>query len=600
MGTARLYSVGTPFNAVDLAEVDYTQTADVIYFAHLNYDPQKVVRAGHTDWTYTDVAFGPTISPPAGLTATPTTPNNPAGNYFPVDAKYAVASVSETGQVSLLSNDDTASNDLTLRGNLNTVGWTADPDAAYYLVYKSENATSFGFIGIAETNSFVDGDGGVQPDYADGPRVGENPFDGDGNKPSAVTLHQQRLFWGRTRNRPNAVFGSQAADFENMDRTRPGKADDALTFGIVSDRVNSVSHLASLKSLIALTSDAIFAINGGAEGSALTAQAIVSTRQIGRGSKRLKPIVIDNTLLFRPSQGSSVRALGYTFEVDGYNSNNLAIFSPHFFDGYEIVSWAYQQEPFACVWAVRDDGGLLCLTFEQEQQVWGWTLCQFAGTVEQVAVITENGMDRTYLAVRRELAGEEALFIERMALPLLVAEDLVDCCYLDCAVTQKTEEPTAVVTGLQHLEGEEVTVFADGYVVEGQVVANGQLALQFEASTITVGLPYSGEIETLPLPLETRGGSLHTDRQTMSDVVIRVEKTRGLKVGVGGPRSDGALFEIKQREDEELDQPIALATRDYEAKLSPLWSDGATIRVVQDYPLPATITALFPKVKVTK
>lgn len=595
MGAARLYKVGTPYNAVDLAEVDYTQTADVMFFAHLDYPPEKVVRSDHTAWTFSEVAFGPTITAPTGLTATPTEPNTT--DAFPINARYGVAAVSAAGQISLLSNVDGASNDLSLRGNLNTVTWTAHPDAVYYLVYKSENESSFGFIGYAETNTFVDGNGGIQPEYADGPRTSENPFVGAGNYPSTVALHAQRGFWARTRNLPNVVWGTNIGDYENMDRTRPGKADDALVFGIVSERVNSVNQLASLKSLMALTSDAVFALNGGGEGTTLTAQQIVATKQTGRGSSRLKPINIDNALLYRPSQGSSVRALGYTFELDGYKSDNIAIFSPHLFNGYEIKSWAWQQEPFACVWVVRDDGKLLCLTWEAEQQVWGWTVCETSGFVEQVEVITEQGMDRCYLAVRRTLAGEESVFIERMALPLLVAEDLVDCCYLDCAVTQKTDEPTDTITGLWHLEGETVTVFADGYVVEDVVVADGALTLEFEASTITVGLPYSGEIETLPLALDPNA---HVARQTLEGVTIRVEKTRGIKVGVAGERSDGELFEVKQRELEELDEPIALATRDYEQNLSALWSNGATLRVVQDYPLPATITALFPKWRGTK
>lgn len=596
MGASRIYKTGTPFNAVDLEEVDYSQTADVIYWAHLDYQPQKVTRADHTDWTFADVSFGPTIAAISTLGITVASPNNPAGNFFPIDAKYVVASVSATGQIGRLSNIVTGSNDLTLRGNSNTLAWTADPDAIYYLVYKSENATSYGFAGIAETNSFVDGNGGIEPDYSDGPRVFDDPFTGTGNKPSTVGFHQQRLMFGRTRNKPNGLWGSQVADFENMDRTRPGKADDALSVAIVSERVNSINELASMKSLIALTSDAIFAINGGGEGSAITAQQIVSTRQMGLGSARLKPLVIDTALVFRPSQGSSVRALGYTFEIDGYKSDNVTIFSPHFFDGYDIKSWAFQREPYSCAWAVRDDGKLLCLTWEQEQQVWGWTLCETSGFVEQVAVITEKGMDRCYLTVRRTLGGVENVFIERMALPLLVAEDLVDCCYLDCSVTQKSDTPTATITGLWHLEGETVTAFADGYVIEDLTVANGSVTLQFEASTITVGLPYSGEIETLPLVLA--GNSV--SRQTIASAVLRVEKTRGIKYGVGGQREVGDIFEVKQRETEELDQPIALATRDYEVKTSAQWSDAATVRVVQDYPLPATITAIFPEPRVTK
>lgn len=606
MGVSRLYKAGTPFNAVDLAGLDHVQSADVVYFAHINYPPQKITRLGHTDWTFAPVAFGPVAAAPGGVGVVASSPNqdttlsngdtNENSQWYPRAKTYAVATVALNGQISRISAGVTANNDLGLKGNYNTISWTAEPGADYYLIFAHDNnSQSFGYMGRAETNSFVDGDGGVAPDYADGPRVGENPFDAEGDYPSTVTFHQQRLFWGRTINKPNGIWGSQSADFENMDRSIPTKADDATTFALVSDRVNAVQQLASLKSLLALTSDGIFSI-GGQDGGALTATQISSERQIGRGASRLDPLVIDSVLFFRPNQGSSVRTLGYTFEVDGYRSNDVAIFSPHFFDGFDIVSWAYQQEPYACVWAVRSDGKLLCFTWEQEQQVWGWTLCETSGLVESVAVITEGGMDRVYLAVRRTLAGSEDVFIERMALPLLVADDLVDSCYLDCAYTQKLETATDVCTGLWHLEGEKVMAFADGYVVEDLVVQNGRVTLEFEAKTITVGLPYQGEIETLPLALASDQGTRHVDRQTMAEVVVRVEKTRGIKVGIGG----GELFEVKQRENEILDEPIALKTGDFNVKVGSKWSDAATVRVVQEYPLPATVNALFLEPRVTK
>lgn len=605
MGGARLYKAGTPYNATDLADLDYVQSADVVYFAHINYPPQKITRFGHTNWTFDPVAFGPTVAAPTGLAALVSDSNkdttlsngdpNQNSQWYPLEKTYAVATVGINGQVSRLSAGSSATNDLSLKGNYNSLSWNADPAADYYLIFAHDNnSLSYGYLGRAKANSFIDGDGGVAPDYADGPRVGDNPFGVAGDYPSTVTFHQQRLFWGRTANKPNGIWGSQSADFENMDKSVPTKADDAFTVALVSDRVNAVAQLASLKSLLALTSDGIFSVSGG-EGAALTATQIQSERQIGRGSSRLNPLVIDSVLFFRPSQGSSVRTLGYTFEVDGYRSNDVTIFSPHFFDGYSIVSWAFQQEPYACIWAVRDDGKLLCLTWEQEQQVWGWTMCEFDGLVEQVAVITEYGMDRVYLAVRRTLAGKEDVFIERMALPLLVAEDLVDCCYLDCAVTQKKDEATKTITGLWHLEGEAVMAFADGYVVEDLVVAGGKLTLEFPAKTITVGKPYTGEIETLPLSLSSDQGSRHTDRQMIESATVRVDKTRGISVGV----RDGDLFELKQREFEELDNPIALKTGDFDVNLSAKWKDGATLRVVQDYPLPATISALFIKPTVT-
>lgn len=593
MGTSRLYKTGTPYNAVDLREVDFEQTADVMYFAHINYPPQKLTRFGHTDWSFSAVSYGPQIGTATGVNATAFTPNTTGS--VTSDAIYAVTAVSLSGQEGHISGYDVATNDLSLRGNYNQVEWTAVAGAISYNVYKQDNnSSSFGYIGFSSGTEFSDNNGGIAADYADGPPLFNNPFDGPGNYPSTVTFFEQRLFWGRTKNKPNGIWGSQSADFENMDTSRPSKADDAISFALVAGRVNAVNQLASMKNLLALTSDAVFVISGGGE-DAITASSIVPRRQTGRGSSRLGPLVIDNVVFFRPSQGSSVRTLGYTFEIDGYQSNNVAIFSPHFFDGFDIKAWAYQQEPYACVWAVRSDGKLLCLTWEQEQNVWGWTLCETAGVVEDVCTITEDGMDRVYMAVRRTLAGREDVFIERMALPLLVAENLPDACYLDCAVTQQYAPASATVSGLWHLEGETVSAFHDGNVTTDYVVQNGTITLPRPASVVTVGLPYAGFIETMPLALSGQGGSSHTKRQMMAKATIRVENTRGICAGPGG----GTLFEVKQRQGEAIGSPIALATTDFEVELSARWNGGSTIVVKQNYPLPATITAIFAEPIIT-
>ncbi|MGG2305196.1 hypothetical protein ACE4Z6_27615, partial [Salmonella enterica] len=60
MGAARIYKVGSPYNGVDLAELDFEQTADTMYLAHLSHPPTKLIRAGNTDWAFRTVVFAPT------------------------------------------------------------------------------------------------------------------------------------------------------------------------------------------------------------------------------------------------------------------------------------------------------------------------------------------------------------------------------------------------------------------------------------------------------------------------------------------------------------------------------------------------------------
>ena len=87
MGVSRAYVVGSPYNGVELAEIDFEQTADTMFLAHIDHPPQELLRAGHTEWLFNAISFGPALDAPAGVAAVATTPNVDADNagaaYFP-------------------------------------------------------------------------------------------------------------------------------------------------------------------------------------------------------------------------------------------------------------------------------------------------------------------------------------------------------------------------------------------------------------------------------------------------------------------------------------------------------------------------------------
>ena len=587
MSGARLYRVGSPFNGAELSEVDYEQSANVMYLAHINHAPTKLTRAGHTDWTFASISFAPTIDMPTGMNATASSPNTDSANggdaYFPQPATYVVTAVDDvSGQESRASTSDSATNDLTLKRNSNSLTWSAVTGATRYRIYKADNTQEFGYIGNTTSTSFVDDN--IGPDYTDGPPVGDNPFPGTDDYPSTVTFFEQRLLWGRTNNHPNAIWGSRSGSFENMDISRPLKASDAFSFALVAGRVNAVNQLVSMNSLLALTSDSIFKIEGGQAGY-ISATDFVSRRQNGRGSSRLSPLVIDSVCFYQTSVGNGVRTLGYQFQTDSIDSNDITIYSPHLFRGFNIVSWAYSMEPRSLIWAVRDDGKLLCFTWEQEQQVWGWTLCETDGLVESVCVISEGSEDRLYLTVRRN--GK--LLIERMAAARWGAVE--DSCFLDSAVTYAFDEPQTVLRNLDHLEGKTVSALADGAVVAGLVVTNGIVELADAATKVTVGLPYSALVETLPLAVQMQGGGWTIAKpQVVSKAVIRLVDSRGVKVGP----TDARLKPLRARTNEPAGSIPSLMTGLYQPFLEAATaSDGASVVVQSDDPLPMTITGIY-------
>jgi len=548
MGVARIYRAAVPYNGSQVGDLDYEQTTDSMYLAHIDHDPGKLVRNDHADWLFSTITFGPSISAPAGVNATATTPNtdavNSGENYFPQPATYVVTAINdETGQESRASSASTATNDLSLKRNYNTVTWSAVTGATRYNVYKADNNQFYGYIGTTEDLSFRDDNIGPALDRA--PPNAENPLSGADNRPSTVCLHEQRLLWARTRSAPNAIYASRVgvSQLENMDRARPAQADDAFSMAIVSSQVSAINQLVSTTSLLALTTHAIFTVDGDGNGGVLTGNSPPAARkEISRGATRLRALAIDNAIFHAPAVGFAVRAIGYSFELDGNRSNDVTIFSPHLFEDYQIVDWAYAAEPRSIIWVVRSDGKLLAFTWEQEQNVWGWTVCETQGLYKGVAVITEEGEDRAYFEVERVINGQTRRFIERMASHLW--EDPADACWLDCSVSGEFEEPRNSFGGLFHLEGEEVAVQADGAAYSGLTVTNGVVTLPggATASKVTIGLPYTTRIHTLPYRYNGQQGTNLGRRQQPGDVVLQVRQTSNIKAGI-----PGKLYAVKQK-----------------------------------------------------
>lgn len=593
MGVARIYSAFSPYPHGVVKDVDYAQTADVVYTVHLDYPVYRATRVSHISWTYNPVTFAPTVAIPATPTGSASSPNTTG--YIATVYRYKITAVGgTTEQESRPSAFLQLTNDLTLAGNFNTLTLPAMPaGVTRYILYKEMGGT-YGYIGGTDGTTFVDGNPQLQPILSDTPPIGQSPFDAAGKYPSTANFHDQRLYLAGTRNLPNAVWGSQPADFENMDISRPSKPDDALSFALVAERVNSVFQLASMEDLLLFTSNGVFAVNGGGDNEPMTPSAIVPKRQNSRGGNRLNPIVLDDIVFYRPNKGTAVRTLGFQFEIDGYQSNNITVFSPHLFSGWDITSWVYVEEPYSAIFAVRNDGMLLCFTWEAEQQVWGWTPMEIGGKVLEVSAITEGGYDRLYALIERTINGVVRRFHERMSLPHV--DDIATANHLDCSVTQVYAPPGSnIVSGLWHLEGATVSAHYDGYVSHDLVVSGGQVTLPngYLATVATVGLRYYGEIETLPLVLNSRAGSAHVNQQNIAKIVIRAVDTQGLTAGITGTE----LEAISERWDGELvpdtDQ------RDYSLTPRGNWKPSTTLTIKQNEPLPAHITGLFIEPKVS-
>jgi hypothetical protein len=242
---------------------------------------------------------------------------------------------------------------------------------------------------------------------------------------------------------------------------------------------------------------------------------------------------------------------------------------------------------------VRSDGKLLTMTWDQAQQIWGWTVCETDGQFLKVCTIYEQGEDRAYFVVKRTIGGVAKYYIERMASELW--SDQADACYLDCARTFTNTRYVATFDRLDHLEGETVVAWVDGSKVSLDpsgnplVVTNGTVQLAVGGKKVSIGLPFTAEIETLPLAIQTNAGWSVAHPQEVERALLKVINSRNVKAGVNSDE----LFECKQREFEDYPNPEALFTGFLPVSVSGSSGTETTITVRSDDPVPLELAVVL-------
>ena len=582
-----LAPITTPYAAADLHGLSHAQVGDVVYLAHPKHPLHKVVRSDAATagqpfaWSLAKVVLNATLAAPQGLTAS----FSGSGGEFTL--RYKVAAVDSAGRQSLpsaaLAVPGARHPSDWVQGNAVSLSWQAVAGAAEYNVYREE-AGYYGFIGVAQGTSFSDQN--YEADTADTPRENWDPFAG-GNNPAVVAFHQQRMVLAATPRSPQAFYMSRSGDFENFRKSRPLQDDDPVEYQIASGVIDAITWVASFGDLLLGTSGSEYKASGG-DGGAITANSVSITAQSYWGSAGLAPIIIGNSILHVQRHGSRVRDLFYSLEKDGYAGNDLSILAPHLFEGHSLRQWAYQQSPGSTIWAVRDDGLLLALTYMKEHDIWGWSRQITDGRVWSVASVPGAGGDVLFLVTERECAGGKRWFLERLADTWPDDADVTEAFFVDCGITVRREEPGLGVEGLDHLEGRELAVLADGSPVEGCVVAGGAITLPYPARVVQAGLPYVAALSPLPLEAEMQTGSTLGRMRAYGRCAMRLYRSVG---GKYGPNR------------EEL-HDLPFLPESWGAAVEPFSGDveffpggtpegAASVWIVQDRPLPFRLLALM-------
>jgi hypothetical protein len=396
---ARLYTVATPYPEADLPRLKYVQSADTMTLTHPSHAPRNLTRSGHASWSLATITYAPTQQPPTALASTS------AGAGF----DYVVTAVSEeTGEESVASASVSATT------QTSKITWTNAASANSYNVYKGKNGV-YGFIGRAGNGATGFTDTTVAPDTSDTPPEGKNPFDAADKYPGCSTYHEGRQWYARTNQKPQTLYSSASAAFNNMNTSSPSKDSDAITRTIASREVNEIRHLLSLNVLLVWTSGAVWKAWAGAQADVMTPANCAVKPQSYEGIAEIPPIATESAALYVTASAKKVRDVAYDFGSDSWAGRNVSILAGHLFEAHGLEEWAYARDPHGVVWCVRSDGMLLAFTHLKEHDVYAWSRHVTDGQVESVAAVQEADETVLYLSVRRTVGDETRRFVERMA-----------------------------------------------------------------------------------------------------------------------------------------------------------------------------------------
>ena len=579
---AKVYEIATPYTEAMLFDINFTQSADVMYIVQESLKPRKLSRTGHTSWTLTEVDFkkGPYLD-----TNTSSTTMTPSGT---------------SGSVTITASSSTfVANDV---GRLITVG---DGHAKITAYSSGTSVTATTTENFANTNA--------NATWALGAWCTDKGY------PRTVSFFEQRLVFGGSSAYPQTIWASESGLYEEFD-AGDASAADAFIYTIAANRVNVIRWLSPARDLIVGTVGGEFKV-GRPTGEPLKPDNVQITQQTTFGGYTTDPIQIGNAVLFVQRQQRKIREFSYRFEDDAYLAPDMTLLAEHITDT-GIVDVDYAQEPDSIYWAVRTDGTLIGMTYQRDEDVIAWHRHEFGGSNKYVfngasavtahtadankngyITISSHGLStgdkvvysagggtkipeltegETYWVYRRDAntlefadtyqqaldrtikqitAGSGAshsislqakvksitsinlsqenrvwIIVERRinGNKVQYVEYLDNTISMDSCLTALVNDGTTIVTGLNHLEGETVQLLIGDAVYPTQTVSGGQITATLPAGaaykTIEIGLGYTSKIKTLKIEDGSQAGTAQARKKRYNEVVVRLLKSVGVTI----------------------------------------------------------------------
>lgn len=343
--------------------------------------------------------------------------------------------------------------------------------------------------------------------------------------PSSVALHDGRLCWAGG----DAINLSVSDAFESFDDGVEGDS-GPIKRSVGSGPVDKINWLLPLAHLLVGTQGAELVAKSSTLDEPLTPTQFSLKPASTLGSANLRALKVDAGGIFVNRGGSRVYEMTLDGGVYNYVSDDLTAIVPEI-GRPSFVRVAVQRQPDTRIHCVRSDGKVAILIFDRLEKVTCWVLYETDGTVEDVVVLPGSVEDEVYYYVNRTINGNTKRYLEKWALESEAQNDALSI--LSDSTYVWTGASSTTITGLSHLEGETVVVWANTKDLGTYTVTGGQITISEAATTAYVGLAYTARFKSAKLALGVATGQPLTQRQRLDHVGLVLQDThcQGLRFG---------------------------------------------------------------------
>lgn len=634
----------------------YAQSADVIYIFHAKYPPQKLSRLGALNWTIAPVDFkaGPfddqnedktnfisiSTDKARALSSAGEFTSDMVGTLLYLESvDFSIVQpwqpgkqLAKTGEnpngtlrrveqrVYMCTENVTVTDPLPIWTGTNTLVHTSgsawDGDGQPIADFSSQAGTIWkflhpgyavfkitGFINANTVTVALQSDWQIPSDYTSDTATSGTwrwafaRWSSSKGWPDLVTFFRNRLVAARSSDQ--AIDFSVSADYENFQDKDFGTvtSDMAISSTVAADQeYNALSWLSSGDSLLIGGVGGEFVCGEQTTNDVFGPDNIKIVKQSGYGSRSIEAISAGNAVVYVQKGGRQLMEMQFNIQQNAFDSDDKSVPAEHLMVG-GITQTAFQKETDSIIWAVRADGLLLSFTYNPKQDVYAWAQQPIAGdgaAVESICVIPAPTLDRSelWLIVKRTINGVTKRYVEYMERPFRAGDAQSSAFYLDAGLTYNGTAAT-IISGLDHLEGQTVSVLTDGAVHPDCTVTGGAITLQQSGSVVNVGLACPCRLVTERIDAGAADGTSQGKTKRITKVVFRFYNSLG---GSYGPQ-DGPYDDLLTRSgNDEMDVAPPLLSGDTDILDWPNGYDmDGVVEYRNDQPLPVTVVAIMPQ-----